>query len=133
MKQMIAIVGLALLAACADGPCAMSKVEKSRWCDACETAATADKCGCGAATRETEVCVKEVVECTECDDVHAGPCAADASKKCCKATRDVAEVEGECAKCEEAVSPLSTCKCGGMTKKTCAKSGDWPHATKTDD
>lgn len=133
MKYVLAICLTALLAACADGPCAMSKVEKARWCDECETAAAGDKCPCGEATREAEVCVKDVVECTECDDVHAGPCPADASKHCCKAHRDCAEVEGECSRCEEAVPAGKACPCGGMTRKSCAKSGDWPHATKTDD
>ena len=133
MKYVLAFAATALLAACADGPCAMSKTEKARWCDSCETVASGEKCACGAATRECEVCVKDVVECTECGEVHAAPCAADASKHCCNALKDYAELECECSKCEAELAPGETCKCGGATRKECSNSGDWPHATKTDD
>lgn len=119
------------------GPCDLKMIQMVPYCTTCKTVdpqLDPDGQHCGARPKDVEVCLKTYTECTKCSSKNLEDiaCCADAKKE--KRT-DKSLVLYRCEGCGmkgEREGPCigeSCIKAGKKVKRSCEKSGTFPHVS----
>ncbi|MBI4566175.1 MAG: hypothetical protein HY716_15930 [Planctomycetes bacterium] len=120
-----------------DQDCPLSKVEQRDYCASCKKVCgkdDVDKGACKACKGKTEkadVCVRKCFSCPKAHGTpkyHSKDCGA--APGCCKESEVVALVIFKCDECGASGRTQKDVKhkdCDGEVKKTCEKSGTFPH------